>query len=138
MEVFKRTRDFIRNVKPVGQITYEEWQDIVDRYTEAKKFMSDKGKIVALMKEDLKNAEDVVLENRFHEVREERTIIDTLKKIFIVPKEEQLNELVGQVKLLRGYLKEIQSWIDRKEKLEKDEADGRIIIQREEVVRKEK
>lgn len=137
MDIFKRTRDFIRNVKPVGHVSYEEWQDIVERYSEAKKFLSSKGKIISLMRDDLKNAENIVLENRVHEVQEERSF-ETFKKVFITPKEEQLNELVGQIKLLRGYIKELESWIERKETLERQEADGKIIIHREEVVRKER
>lgn len=130
MEVFKRTRDFVRNMRPVGKITAVEWNDIVDRYNFAKKFLDVKNHAYNLMTADLENARDIILENRVHSVQDRKMITDSIMKVFITPKKEQLNELVGQYKYIKGFLKELQSWIERKETLEKEEAQGKITIDR--------
>ncbi len=129
--MIQRVRDVVRNIRPQETISYEEWQDIMDRFARATQFLDEKNPIYITFQEDLKNAENIVLENRIHEVQEVKTITKAFKKIFLTPREEQLNELVGQVKYLRGILAEINSWITRKEELEKQEADGRITIDRD-------
>lgn len=128
-KLFKRTRDVLRqNLKPQENISLAEWEDIVDRYAEAKTFMA--SRIYTLLQEELKKAEEIVLLNRVHEVREVKVISEVFQKIFTTAKGEQMDELVGQIKFIRDLLKEILSWVVRKESLEKLEAEGKITIER--------
>jgi hypothetical protein len=128
-KLFRRTRDVMRqNLKPQEHISIEEWEEITDRYADAKRFKS--GKVYSLLKEELAHAEELVMLNRIHEVREVKVISEAFQKIFTTPKREQVDEVVGQVKFIRGLLKEIDSWIERKESLEKLEGDNKITIAR--------
>jgi CHASE3 domain sensor protein len=83
-----------------------------------------------MFQNELKSAEEIVLTNRVHEVREVKVISEFLQKIFTTSKEEQTDELVGQIKFIREFLAEVQSWIDRKVELERMEAAGEITIDR--------
>lgn len=129
-KTFKRTRDVLRRKMPVGRISYEEWKDVESRYTFATGFLADENPVYNLLVDGLKKAEDIVLENRLHEVREVKKISDNLKKIFITPKQEQLDELVGQVKLINNILNEVKFWKSYKEELERLEGLGKINIDR--------
>jgi hypothetical protein len=129
-KTFRRTRDVIRKLRPVGKISYEEWQDIQSRHNFAVTFLTDKNPVYNLLTEGLRKAEEVVLENRLHEVREVKKITDNLTKLFITPKQEQLDELVGQVKLINSILNEVKYWKSYKEELERLEGLGKIEIDR--------
>lgn len=128
--MFKRTRDVKRRAKVYGKISYEEWQEVENRYAYAKGFMSKTNPLYLLLKEDLQNAKDIILENRIKEVREENQITEAFKKVFIFSKKVQTDELIGQYKYVKDLLDELQSWIDIKEEFEKQEADGKLIIER--------
>lgn len=128
--MIKRVRDKLRNWRVQDVIAFEEWSDIESRYAEAASFIKEENQAYQILLAELREAESIILDNRVHEVREVRFISELMQKVFVIPKEEQLNELVGQIKFIRGYLAELQSWIDRKLQLEKEEADGRIIIRR--------
>jgi hypothetical protein len=52
--------------------------------------------------------------------------------MFITPKQIQVDETVGQLKYIRGFLSELQTWVDFKAELEKKEANGEITIERHE------
>jgi hypothetical protein len=129
--VLKRVRDKVQNFKPQESVSYEEWEDIKSRNAVAKKFISEFNPIYILIQESLKNSEDMILENRIREVREIHKITDTFKKIFITSKKIQDDEIIGQIKFIRSLLAEVQFWIDRMESLEKREADGKAIIDRD-------
>ncbi len=129
--MFKRTRDVKRKLNFHNHITYEQWQSVLERYTYAKNFMKDTNHLYVLLCDDLREAENIVLENRVHEVRDEHQITDTLKKVFITKEKVQVDEVIGQIKYLRGLLGELQIWVDNKEQLEKDEADGKITIDKD-------
>lgn len=129
--MIKRTRDKLRQFRPQEVVSFQDWQDILNRFAFASQFLAEDNPAAMIMRHDLQEAEEIILTNRVHDVKEVR-IIGEIQKIFSTNKEEQLNELVGQVKYIRGYLAELQSWIDRKVQLEKLEADGKIVIRREE------
>lgn len=130
--MIQRFRDLKKEFKPQGHISYNEWKDILDRFTVAKKFLSPDNPLYVLMQEDLKKGEDIIIENRIREVHDITQVTDTLKKVFITKRQIQIDELVGQIKYLRDLFRELQSWIDIKQQLEKEEADGKITIQRDE------
>lgn len=129
--MIKRIREKLRTFKPQEVIPFTDWSDINNRFILASNFLKEDNLASIILKTELSNAEEIVLTNRVHEVKEVR-IVGEIQKIFTIDKETQMNELVGQIKFIRGYLGELQSWIDRKVSLEKLEADGKIIIRRSE------
>lgn len=129
--MIKRVRDKLQHYKPQEVISFADWQDITSRFNFAKAFLAEDNPASQILREELKNAEEIVITNRVHEVKEVR-IIGEIQKIFTTPKDEQLDELVGQIKFIRGYIAELESWIYRKEELESLEADGKITIRRKE------
>lgn len=127
----KRVRDKLRLPKPTEQISFADWQQIEDRFVQATQFMLEGYQPYEIMKAELREAEEMILTNRIHEVKEIR-IIGEIQKIFTHDKREQIDEVVGQVKFIRGFLAEMQTWIDYKKELERLEADGKLIIHRDE------
>ena len=128
----KRIRDRIAQFRPQEVISYADWTDIMDRYNYAYEFLKENNPMSTLMRFDLEEAKTIIMENRVHEVKEVHIVSDALQKIFTTGKKEQIDELVGELKYIKGFLGELQSWVERKEKLEKLEAAGKIIIRREE------
>ena len=129
--IVNRIRDKVRSFKPQQVISFKDWHHINDRAVQAEKFLAEDSVMYQTFQYELQNAQNIVMENRVHEVREIRDIGD-IKKIFITPKEEQINELVGQIKFIKTFLAELQSWIDYKRELEHKEANGSIVIRRTE------
>lgn len=126
----KRIRDGVRYFKPQEKVSFEEWEQVCDRASRAKSFIRNDNLIYTTLIQSLKDIELIILENRIKEVREEHVVTDTFKKIFITPKKIQDDELVGQYKFIKGFLAELQSWVDFKKELEKKEAEGVISIER--------
>lgn len=125
----KRVRDKLRNYKPQEVISYEDWTDIESRFNFASAFLKEDNPAYLILKTDLDDAREIVLHNRVHEVKEVR-IIGEIQKIFTTDKKEQMDELVGQIKYIEGFLSELQSWVDRKVGLEHMEAAGTVVIRR--------
>ncbi len=121
----------MRSIRPQQTISYQDWVQIEDRAKTAILFMKKTNPLYIMMQNDLKEAETIVLENRVHEVREVRVLNELLQKVFVTPKQEQLDEVIGQIKYLRLFFSEMESWIYTKKDLENQEAEGRIIIERD-------
>lgn len=121
----------MRSIRPQQTISYQDWIQIEDRAKTATLFMKKTNPLYIMMQNDLKEVETIVLENRVHEVREVRVLNELLQKVFVTPKQEQLDEVIGQIKYLRLFFSEMESWIYTKKDLEKQEAEGRIIIERD-------
>jgi len=127
--MIKRVRDKLRNFRPQDVVSYEDWQDIESRFVFASNLLKEDNPAYQILKTDLEQAREILIHNRVHEVKEVR-IIGELQKIFTTDKKEQMDELVGQIKYIEGYLAELQSWVDRKVQLEHEEAGGKIVIRR--------
>lgn len=127
--MIKRVRDKLRNYRPQEVVPYEDWKDIESRFAFASTFLSEDNPAYQILMTDLEEAREIIIHNRVHEVKEVR-IIGEIQKIFTTPKDEQMNELVGQVKYIEGYLAELRDWVLRKENLEHLEAAGKVIIRR--------
>lgn len=125
----KRIRDKLRTFKPQEVISYETWVDIEDRAAQAEEFMKEGNFLSSMLESELKEAEEIVLTNRVHKVKEVRLLGD-IQKIFTTEKKVQLDELVGQIKFIRGFLAEARGWIQRKAELESLESNGKVIIRR--------
>ncbi len=130
--MIQRIRDATRNFKPQGQVSFREWELITDRFAYAKKFLSDINPIYVELKDQLKAAEDDILENRLREVHnfDFNNFTQSVQRIFITPKKVQDDETVGQIKFIRALLSKLEFWIFEKEDYEKKEADGFITIDR--------
>ena len=128
--MIQRIRDKARSYRPQQKISYKDWVIVSGMAQQAEVFKTNK--FYQSMKDNLKDAESAVLENRIKEVREITKISDTFSKIFTTDREIQVNETVGRVKFIRFMLNEIEVAIKRKADLERKEADGLITIQREE------
>ena len=126
----KRIRDKIRNFKPREQVSIEDWEDIKTRHSLAKKLLKEDNPLYILLTESLSKAETLILENRLKEVRESHKITDSLTKVFVTPKKVQDDEIVGQIKFLRTLLLELESWVERRDDVEQREAEGRVVIER--------
>lgn len=129
-DIFKRTRDRIINLRPQEKISFEEWEAITDKWAKATSFMKEENPLYQMMKVDLAEAENMIMENRLREVHEEHTITETFKKIFVTPKKIQDDEVIGQIKYLRDFLNELKSWIEFKEEAERKEGLGITVIER--------
>lgn len=127
----QRIRDAKRFSKPQETVSAQKWEDIETKAILAKKFMSDDNILFLLMQDSLKQAEDMILENRVREVREEHMITDFLKKTFVTPKKIQDDEIVGRIKFIREFLGTLEGWIQEREDREKEESVGVIAIQRD-------
>ena len=128
--MLKRVRDKIQAFKPIERVRIEDWEDIKDRASVAEKLLKEDNPALIVLQETLKNAEDSILENRIRKVQEVYTITDSFKKIFTTSKKLQDDELVGQIKFIRSFLAELESWVIRKKELEKLEAEGKVEIER--------
>lgn len=129
--MIKRVRDKLRNYRPQEVVPFEDWKDIEARFLMASQFLNEENPAYLILKTDLDEAREILIHNRVHEVKEVR-IIGEIQKIFTTDKKQQEDELVGQIKYIEGYLAELQSWIARKVDLEHLEAEGKIIIRRNE------
>lgn len=127
--MIKRIRDKVRNFRPQEIISYADWTDIENRFIFASEFLKPENPAYQILKTDLEEAREIVLHNRVHDVKEVR-IIGEIQKIFSTPREEQMDELVGQIKYIEGYLAELQAWVDRKLSLEALEGAGKVAIRR--------
>ena len=128
--MLKRVRDKIQTFKPIERVKIEDWEDIKDRASVAEKLLKEDNPALIVLQETLKNAEDSILENRIRKVQEVYTITDSFKKIFTTSKKLQDDELVGQIKFIRSFLAEVESWVARKKELERLEAEGKVEIER--------
>lgn len=127
--MLERLRDKKLFHKPQQRITTEQWEEIKDRASKATSFMKYDNLVCDLLRQALMEAESIVLENRVKEVREEVTVSEQLKKVFITPQKIQFDELVGQIKFIRDFFAELKSWIDFHDQMLKKEADGIIVIE---------
>lgn len=128
-KLIRRVRDKMSRLRPQQVVPYEDWLDIEDKFATASGFLKEGYLPYEMLKNELKEAEEIVLTNRVHEVKEVR-ILGEIQKIFTTEKKVQVDELVGQIKFIRGYLGELQSWIDRKVELERLEGLGQVTIRR--------
>ncbi len=127
--MFKRTRDKLFT-KVQERISYEDWVEITDKWATAVGFFKGENRLHVMLRDALKTAEDIIMENRVHEVHEIHTVTDIFQKVFITPQKVQVDELVGQIKLIRGIFEELNSWVTIKEEAESREAAGKTIIER--------
>ena len=107
----------------------EEWEKITYNAIAAEKFF--KSDICKVMERDLKAAKELVYTNRVHEEREVHVVTALFQRIITIPRKEKLDELVGEIKYIKGIFSDMQGYIDERKNKEKMESEGKIAIDRQ-------
>lgn len=113
------------------KITREEYEQTEDQTKVAKLILNNKD--FQFIRDYLQNAleysKEKILTNEVHDVTEEVTISDKIKKLFFIPKREQMDELKGQYKFIKKFFKDLEYFASLKEQLDKDIASHRVFIE---------
>jgi hypothetical protein len=113
------------------KITREEYEKTEEQTRVAKLFLNNKD--FQFLRDYLSNAlnyaQETILTNEVHDVTDEVTISDKIKKLFFTPKKEQMDELKGQYKFIKKLLADIAYFASLKAQLDKDIANNRVFIE---------
>lgn len=129
--------------KPVGHVPYDEWVSITERAEQAKRFKE--SFLCAMITHDMEEAKNKLLTSAFderHTVHYQAASLtqdssgisflpEQIRQVFVKPRSVTHDELVGQFGYMNAILKEADFWIEKKIKMDKEEADGLIIVDRE-------
>lgn len=113
------------------KITKEEYEKTREQSRIAETFLNSKDFqfIRDLITGGISYAEKSILENTIHDVTEEITISDKIKKLFFTPKKEQMDELKGQYKWIKKFMDDVAYFASLKEKLDKDIERGAVWVE---------
>lgn len=111
-------------------ISREEFNDITSKSVIAKELLEKEEYkfIVDFFNDNIAYAEKSILEDSIKEVREVVSVTDKLSRIFITPKKEQVNELVGRYKLCKSFIDFLKQFIQAAEDLNKAIAEDKVEI----------
>lgn len=84
-----------------------------------------------LLTNALAYTEEQILNNTVHDVTEEVTISDKIKKLFFTPKKVQIDELKGQYKIIKKFFSDVEYFASLKSKLDAEIAQGSVSIEEE-------
>lgn len=117
---------------PKTTISVEEWEQIEAKSKAAKLILEEKrfSFLIDYLKSAKADIERIILNNTVREVREEVTITDQLKRIFVTPRKQQLDELAGQYKLLEQLFNFLHQTVNLKEEAERLEDKHKLVIER--------
>jgi hypothetical protein len=82
-----------------------------------------------LLNNQLNYIESSILNNSITDARECVTITDKIKKTFFRPKKEQIDELVGQYKLIKDFFASLNYYVNNLTALEKAVEEGEVIVE---------
>lgn len=112
-------------------MTQEEYTKITEQANIAIHFLE--GKDFEFLRKDLYDMleyiESSILNNSIHDVTEEITVSEKIKKLFFTPKKEQIDELKGQYKFIHKFLNGIQFYVQQKKDLEDHIAKGKVLLE---------
>lgn len=111
-------------------ISREEFNDITSKSVIAKELLEKEEYkfIVDFFNDNIAYAEKSILEDSIKEVREVVSVTDKLSRIFVTPKKEQVNELVGRYKLCKSFIDFLKQFIQAAEDLNKAIAEDKVEI----------
>lgn len=113
------------------KITREEYEKTEEQTRVAKLFLNNKD--FQFLRDYLQNAlsyaEKAIYTNEIHDVTEEVTISEKIKKLFFTPKKEQTDELKGQYKFIKKLLADVTYYASLKAQLDKDISTGNVFIE---------
>lgn len=119
----------------VSTISKEEYQLIHDQASVADEILTD-GRFQFIrdyFKAQSDYVEKSILENTIHEVREIVTISDKLTKLFVTPKQIQVDELSGQYKLIKKFFEDLEQFVQIKKDLEEAIEKGTVKVDEQKV-----
>lgn len=117
---------------PKTIITAEEWETIESQAKAAEAILTQKRFkfFIDYLTQAQSEIERMIWNGTIREVREEMTISETLKKVFITPKKEQVQELIGQHKFIGQMLSFLNNAILSKKEAEELEEKHRLTIEK--------
>lgn len=113
-----------------SKITKVQYEEAVDQARVAKLILNNKD--FKFFREYLENAlnssKESILTNSIHDVTEEITLSDRMKKLFHIPKKEQVDEVVGVYKFVKKLFEDLNYFASMKEDLDTRIAKGQVIL----------
>lgn len=114
-----------------SKITQVQYEEAVDQARVAKLILNNKD--FKFFREYLENAlnssKESILTNSIHDVTEEVTISDRIKKLFHISKKEQVDEVVGVYKFVKKLFEDLNYFASIKEDLDTRIAKGQVILE---------
>jgi hypothetical protein len=111
-------------------VTAEEMEKVESESSAARYFMTNSR--FQFIRDYLQTASndisEKIINNRVTEVREELTITDKLKRIFITNKKVQIDELIGAYKWINQFMSDMQTFVDLPDRYREAESKKKIII----------
>ena len=77
-------------------------------------------------------AQTSILENSIHDVTEELTVSEKIRKLFFTPKKEQVDELRGQYKFIKKFFEDMKYYADLQKQLDEGIEKGSVTVLGEE------
>lgn len=113
------------------KITQDQYKDAEDKSAAAREFLEDDR--FAFIRQLLTNprdyAKDSILNNAIKEVSEVHPISDKITRILKTPKKVQVDELIGQYKLVNKFFADVQYYTTEKEELDKAISSKTVLVQ---------
>jgi hypothetical protein len=128
--MFKRTRDKIPQTRK-KTIQPQVWQEIQDRADCADAILNGKKfkHFWGMVEQSKSYATETILYNRVLDTKEVHSVSDNFKKIFFTPKQVQVDELVGQIKLIKQLEDTLQGWLQTKRDFEAKMESGEVEVE---------
>lgn len=111
-------------------ISSDEYKDISEKASAVKYFLNNPRFqfIREYMTNTTDDVEKRVVNNDILEVREERTITDNIKRIFITPKKPQIDELKGAYKWINKFFLDMEFYVNKKTEVDDAIEKKRVIV----------
>jgi hypothetical protein len=115
---------------PKQIVSKEKYDETENLARVAKEFLEEERfQIVRdLLTNQLNYIESSILNNSITDARECVTITDKIKQTFFRPKKEQIDELVGQYKLIKDFFASLDYYVNSLATLEKAVEEGKVIV----------
>lgn len=112
-------------------ISAQDWQKIENNAKWADQILTSSkfGFLMDYLQSSQEEIKNMILTNRIKEVHEEYTISESLKKIFVIPKKVQVDELVGKYAFINQFIEYLHFLVQLKKDAEKAQSEKKVIIE---------
>lgn len=112
-------------------VSKEEYDGIANKASASKYFLeNDRFKfILDYLGNATADIEQKIISNQILEVHEEHTITDKIKRLFITPKQGQVDELRGVYKWIKKFLADLEYYSQLKKEMDDEVAKGKVVLQ---------